>query len=850
MRTAMRTIALILLLCSPALAADYAHPIIAVRSRMDDLTSAKGYFPEAINATQHPVSDLALRKPDGSLEVLLSGNGADALFDPKMSLDGQWCYYVKMPTCAARNTQRGAPTGFPLGGSDIYRINLATKQIVRLTDQKWMPPTSVGPWRANASERPTSGSPDVGFGYGVCNLAPCPLPGGKLAFTSNRNGYEPPKGFAGPQQQLFVMDDLADTDGEADRNVECTGHLNVSSALHPVLMMNGEIMYSSHEDQGLRDARMWGIWKMKPDGRGWGPVYSAYSETQLFHFQAQRSDGSLSAVLYYNLNNWGFGALLESPPPVPGLPEFLSPKPADNPPVQDGHFIGVVNAPEPRRYSTMRRGMYSVTPWAPSKDYASGHLNADGTFTSLGKVTHPAGAPDNSLLVTYSPGNVNALGRPVVQRPHSKVGLIAEKVTASPTDIEILLEHPDYHFTQPIAAVPWSAIYPTQPVAHEFCPNTTGTPYGRLQLSSSYLGQWKSEMLSGAVSQGHWSGHPQAVPAGIDIVAFEPVLAATYWRQPDSGWSSAARERVRLLARVMFDEADRPAGDTSVDMLIPADVPYGMRTFAADGRTITFSQTWKQTRPGEVQQCGGCHNHSGDYIKFEGTYASLKAAKSFDRSNVRTPEFNRDVKPILAAKCQSCHNESHPVKLDESLAKSIYVKPSMAYASRLSKAIHGEGDTQRMPLGQEPLTDAEIRTIDEWIDYFCLVSQHDEASKRGAFSDITKPTLYVPRSGPLKIGVEDYLSGVVSVTLRVNGVEQVLPAPVDGVYSTAVVLKVGDRVVATATDGAGNIQVVERFVGSEKPPVEPPPLGPTIEELRAKIDAAKALAEQLRKALD
>ena len=31
-------------------------------------------------------------------------------------------------------------------------------------------------------------------------------------------------------------------------------------------------MFSSHEDQGLRDRRLWGIWAIQPDGRAWEPV--------------------------------------------------------------------------------------------------------------------------------------------------------------------------------------------------------------------------------------------------------------------------------------------------------------------------------------------------------------------------------------------------------------------------------------------------------------------------------------------------------------------------------------------------------------------------------------------------
>ena len=45
------------------------------------------------------------------------------------------------------------------------------------------------------------------LGYGILNLGPAPLAGGKIAFTSNRNGFVPPHGLTNPTLQLFVMDE-------------------------------------------------------------------------------------------------------------------------------------------------------------------------------------------------------------------------------------------------------------------------------------------------------------------------------------------------------------------------------------------------------------------------------------------------------------------------------------------------------------------------------------------------------------------------------------------------------------------------------------------------------------------
>src|SRR5262249_32656475 len=133
------------------------------------------------------------------------------------------------------------------------------------------------------------------------NLGPCPVPGGKVIFTSSRNAQVPPVQAVGPNAlQLFVMDD----DGG---NVEQIGYLNLGMALHPVVLKDGRVMFSSLEHQGLRGNLSWGLWSIHPDGTNWGPLISAF-HTDTIHLQAQLSDGHIVAETYYNLSNMGFGS--------------------------------------------------------------------------------------------------------------------------------------------------------------------------------------------------------------------------------------------------------------------------------------------------------------------------------------------------------------------------------------------------------------------------------------------------------------------------------------------------------------------------------------------------------------
>ena len=289
------------------------YDIVYVRqARFGDNTNTT--WPEVFHPARiDPGADLMLLHPDGSEEVLVAG-GNGAVTDPFLSFDAQWCYYSLFPDvrASATNYQRG---DLPYAGADIYRIHLGTRQIERLTHQEFTPNTGAGNWHANPVNPPADYNR---LGYGILNLGPCPLPGGRIAFTSNRNGFIPTKGFTNPCLQLFVMD-------EDGANVELIAPMNLGSALHPTILQDGRIMFSSYESQGLRDSRVWGIWAIWPDGRAWRPIVSAFRWGQAFHFMTQLGNSDLIVCDYYNLNNNGFGALYRMPvEPPAGQPAFYS----------------------------------------------------------------------------------------------------------------------------------------------------------------------------------------------------------------------------------------------------------------------------------------------------------------------------------------------------------------------------------------------------------------------------------------------------------------------------------------------------------------------------------------------
>ena len=116
-----------------------------------------------------------------------------------VSFDGQWVYYVHL-----HNMQKASQWSPPRQGADIFKIHVPTRKIVRLTNQQFTPNAGAANWSKDY-RTPEQGKSHIETG--VYNMGPCPLPGGRIVFTSNRDGLPTRQGYPAVALQLFVMDD-------------------------------------------------------------------------------------------------------------------------------------------------------------------------------------------------------------------------------------------------------------------------------------------------------------------------------------------------------------------------------------------------------------------------------------------------------------------------------------------------------------------------------------------------------------------------------------------------------------------------------------------------------------------
>ena len=698
---------------APALA-QITYDIVYVRQpRYGDQTNT--IWPEVFHpARAEPGADLMLLHPDGTEEVLVAcsvaagGDGKCSVTDPFVTFDGGSVLYSLFYdlTQSMLNYQRD---DLPYLGADVFRMDLATRQITQLTFGEFTPNTGAGNWdESNPLDPPSEYNR---LGYGILNLGACPLPGGRIAFTSNRNGFEPPKGFTAPTLQLFVMD-------EDGANVAPIAPMSIGSALHPVPLRDGRLMFSSYESQGLRDRRVWALWAIWPDGRYWSPLVSAFKHAAAFHFATQLPDEDIVVIDYYNLNNNGFGSAYRFPiAPPAGTAPFGSAFPSENPPIEKTKSFGLTTF----RMPFTPWGMTSVTPFTHGEDEAA-PVGTGGA--RVGKVTHPSAAPAGDLLLVWTPGPANDLNRPT-PLPRYDGGIYIAPAAAAvydPAALVLIKNDPAYNEAWPRAVVPYSDIHGVaEPTELPWLPNDgtvhaelpAGTPYGLVGTSSFY----KRESFPGTVTSwnntfdgldafntsengqsSNWG--QQGADAGkyddadiwaVRVLSMEPNTHRSYGPVNGRQYTSHANERLRILGEIPLRKPDGAGGevldpegnpDTSFLAKIPADTPFTFQTLDRNGMVLNMAQTWHQVRPGEMRaDCGGCHAHSQLPLDFATTAAADAGYQVADLAQetplltrdgggqptlnvVAAPvvdvEFLRDIRPILERSCVSCHTQSDP----------------------------------------------------------------------------------------------------------------------------------------------------------------------------------------------
>ena len=257
--------------------------------------------------TMDPGADLMLLHPDGNEEVLVPVQPQESIADPFVSFDGQWVFFAKMHDALNHK------------GADIYKVHVATRKVIQLTEQTFTPNTGAADW----SKTPLPA-------WGVYNLGPSPVPGGRIAFVSDRNAFQGDQprlcsecpgsaalrhGRGWPQRRVHRPPQPRH--GAAPRHpAGWPDHVQLAGIAGPAQPSPlGHLVHPPRRQQ------------LEPASVAFD---ISNGTTDSLHFQTQMSDGAIVVESYYNLNNFGFGMYFKLPVQAPeGYPRFGPANPVD-----------------------------------------------------------------------------------------------------------------------------------------------------------------------------------------------------------------------------------------------------------------------------------------------------------------------------------------------------------------------------------------------------------------------------------------------------------------------------------------------------------------------------------------
>lgn len=669
-----------LLAATPAAAQDPAvdYDIVYVRwpgsERFVDIPQGEDPY------TLAPGADLVLLHPDGSERVLVdcdeSAEGpVCSAFDPAVSYDGEWVYYA-LATDAREDRSE----------SFLYKIRVAGEgpdlhRPIQLTfDDGFDSALYAGN---------TAAEDDLRSRIGIRDMAPAPLPDGRIVFASNRAALiafhaHTFRDIANPAvhasiQQIYVMDDHDGSRSSAARsNLHRVDFGNLHAVQHPIVLRDGSLLFSSWQDAATRFTYAnTSLFGSHPDGSNLHQITEPHAHHKdIDHFATQLGDGQIVTAVYYPSFDYGFGILARFPYDPGGIPFTRDPSPQTYP-GSDTRFSF---------RSFDRVGWHAITTHTISGDCPAPD--------DSGKYSMPAAAPDGNLLVAYSSGAVNyfdACGGDASLL--SGVYLVRDAGTtdvSDPSQLVRLRDDPWFNEIWPRPVVPYERIHGIErpPVIPDIAATgpqddriPRGSPTALLGTSSMWNRESRgsddpfSPSQSREINDGNWriQGAEAGVFSdedlyGVRIVMIVPVpFTHEYDRWgasssehraivrylPDGRadrvvqrYASAHQERWEVLGEFPVHHAGMrdPRGDPDSSWLarVPADTPLLIQGIDRNGMTLFSELTWRALRPGEVRaDCGGCHAHSTAPVDFAGTAA-------FRREPLSAPGLAGD-DPIIAA---------------------------------------------------------------------------------------------------------------------------------------------------------------------------------------------------------
>lgn len=482
---------------------------------------------------------------------------------------------------------------------------------------------------------------------GTHDSNPVWLPTGKMLFSSNREGFWAPflnKIGTGkkPEPRLY----LAEVDGTNAKDI--SPH-EVTAALHPYLLANGRIAYSSQwlshnlaygttngsiNWPGTKN-NMWPIVDMDQEGGDSTAILGAHktrmqgvnprtNTVKALHFISQLTDGRITFTNYYRSNNLGLGDVIIAR--LTGYP-LEGPAPDFNP-VE----------------------MMSATTWSTAEDNTS---KKDENGIYLGKTGWPEGVSNNQLMMTVGRGVCTqvASGIPGTNNMLKETGNIGCNTGIYTTTV-LPSQHPD-DLVKVVDSEDWHE-YSAREVRARDVPAlvTNKTEDGTCQLASSDAGSTDA-LHYGEYRFNKEYGFIDNNGSLIEAIDHDELAAIRFYQViPNLAKKETEKNSIGNPVRFL---GDAPLlADKSFKVQLPCDMPYLMVGVDKDGRAIKRDQIPQSLRPGEIRVCTGCHLHGEEGRPYEQSLA-FNAEPLPIMLPKPVPTYTEDILPMLENRCASCH---------------------------------------------------------------------------------------------------------------------------------------------------------------------------------------------------
>lgn len=144
--------------------------------------------------------------------------------------------------------------------------------------------------------------------------------------------------------------------------------------------------------------------------------------------------------------------------------------------------------------------------------------------------------------------------------------------------------------------------------------------------------------------------------------------------------------------------------DGSALFEIPAMASTYLQVLDAKGRVIQTTRSWDTVLPGEKKACRGCHakqNANSYSYQPENTIAWTKPPQKLQPfyGESRGFSFNKEIQPVLDAKCVSCHNEGSDIMSLDGKPKNRHMLGKRRWSDAYLNLTHSTKEVKTLEAG-------------------------------------------------------------------------------------------------------------------------------------------------------